>query len=149
MDDDEDRSRINIAAFGRPTRIFTDEAARHWVGYDFDPNMVEPTHYTVQSSTIGSPVQWVVEGSEDGFVWKAMDQRLEQSKLREPGSIATFHVTEKFPCRKVRFLLVGENCDGRTVLVLQGFEIFGSINPPGCNLGRGSPKRKSLFGGGW
>jgi hypothetical protein len=93
-----------------------------WVCWDFHKRRIHPTHYTIASQELKS---WVLECSADGVNWVEIDRKT-NTDFFEAG-IASFAVSRSAECRFIRLTQTGKNQEGYDILVLQLFEVFGTI----------------------
>ena len=103
-----------------------------WICFDFKEKRIGLTGYTLKSRpagpNYGHPVQWVVEGSNDGSNWREVDRRNTQD-LNGKSIVKTYSCgsgkDESF--RFIRLRQTGKNAGGNDFLMLSGIEFFGTL----------------------
>jgi uncharacterized coiled-coil protein SlyX len=100
-----------------------------WVCWDFHEKRVHPTHYTIRGSCLKS---WMIESSLDFVNWTEIDRKRdnEDFKLassRDPLKTASFAVSKSAECRFIQLTQTGKNHRGNDSLVIEAFEIFGTL----------------------
>ena len=108
-----------------------------WICFDFKEKRVELTGYSLKSYSTNNPlglspcepVQWVIEGSNDGSNWREVDRRNTQD-LKGKSIVKTYSCsvddkTESF--RFVRLRQTGKNVKGNDYLGLSAMEFFGTL----------------------
>jgi hypothetical protein len=107
------------------------QAANNWICYDFKTRRIVPTHYAIRSCHTdrgGSHLKsWIVATSIDGTTWTEVDRRDDNMGLNGPSFTATFAVTRAAPCRFIKLMNVGRNHEGDDCLLIQAWEIFGTL----------------------
>jgi uncharacterized coiled-coil protein SlyX len=95
-----------------------------WVCWDFHEMRVRPTHYTIKRYMLKS---WVVETSLDFANWTEIDRKTDNEDLKDSPWTASFAVANSTECRFVRLAQTGKSHRGDDYLIIQGFELFGTL----------------------
>jgi hypothetical protein len=103
----------------------------NWVCYDFKDRRVVPTHYTIRTSgdsaDAGHLKSWLVETSADGESWREAAREENNTQLNGPFLSGTFPVAGGGEWRFIRLVNIGRNHRGDDQLMIQAWEIFGSL----------------------
>ncbi|OHT14326.1 hypothetical protein TRFO_15380 [Tritrichomonas foetus] len=107
----------------------SDDIASQWILFDFMKREVIPQYYIIRSQCdfINNLKNWVLEGSKDGYNWKQLDKRINNSDLKEMNVVAKFHISNPFQCRYIRLKQIGSNWNGSEYLIITGIEFFGKL----------------------
>jgi serine/threonine protein kinase len=96
----------------------------NWVCYDFKERRIVPTHYTIRTTQYGPHLRaWVVETSADAENWQEVDHKEDSGWWVS----RTFAVVAAAAARFIRLVQVGRNHRGDDRLVIEAWEIFGSL----------------------
>jgi hypothetical protein len=109
-----------------------------WICFDFKEKLVSLRNYTIGCLAISRPVCWVVEGSNDGIVWKSLDDQEERGPLGVGDKcVKTFRCKYAKMDEFWRFIRVRQvkNVRNSDELVLCNVEFFGYL------------RRRTTFGG--
>jgi hypothetical protein len=102
-----------------------------WICFDFKEKPVLLQHYTLKSHNWDThfPIQWVIEGSNDGNTWKVLDNRntrdLCGTSLVKTYECSTSKSNEFF--RFIRMKQTGKASDNDDYLILTNIEFFGLL----------------------
>lgn len=99
-----------------------------WLCFDFKEHKIIPTNYTMRSTaSFDKPKSWVLEGSNDNSKWDVIDERKDDSSLKQNMTIKTFTVSSnaKNAYRYVRIRQTGLNWYNRYYLTFGKFEFYG------------------------
>lgn len=99
-----------------------------WLCFDFKEHKIIPTNYTMRSTaSFDKPKSWVLEGSNDNSKWDVIDERKDDSSLKQNMAIKTFTVSSKAKnaYRYVRIRQTGLNWYNRYYLTFGKFEFYG------------------------
>ncbi|OHT13811.1 hypothetical protein TRFO_15925 [Tritrichomonas foetus] len=102
-----------------------------WIRFDFLDHAVSLTHYSLKTF-IGGPhsghlKSWSLEGSNDGKIWKVMDQRDNTEDLNNRNNYYTYKCDDHGIYRYVRLKQTGKNHRGNDFLFLSNIEFFGAF----------------------
>jgi hypothetical protein len=121
----------NTVDLGSPSCFQSPNLANQWICYDFKNMRIKPTHYSVcsYSSKANSHhlKSWALETSEDGSRWVEVDRREDNYDLNGSNVTKTFQVRRGENCRFVRLRQTGKNHCGFDIMMLSGFELFGTL----------------------
>jgi hypothetical protein len=120
----------NLVDLGSRSDFRSNDEADQWVRWEFRDCFIRPTHYTIRSSKDNYPKSWVFEGSTNGEDWTKLDQKKNDSHLKEDFAVHTFEVKSPFECRFLRLTQTGKNHSDSHVLAFSSLEIFGGLRPP-------------------
>lgn len=124
----------NVANFSNSRLVFSSQPAKNsWLEFDFIGRRVNPTHYSIKTTSIKRNdvhlKNWVIEGSNDNEDWIILDSRTNDSSLNNPSAERTFKISqlsERF-YKYIRIRQTGLNWKGSNQLIMDKFEIFGTI----------------------
>lgn len=91
------------------------------------------THYTLTTASEGTPTAWVLEGSNNGTAWKAIDTRTD-AEFAYPATTATFRVPDALPYIWYRLRMTGEGENRLTQWQLFGNLDMGTLYPDATSL---------------
>ncbi|OHT01448.1 hypothetical protein TRFO_31779 [Tritrichomonas foetus] len=99
-----------------------------WIQFDFQNYLITLTDYTIQSdgSDGNHLMRWAIEGSNDGFIWEILDNRITQD-LDGFYIIKTYSVNTRKAFRYIRLKQTGKNSSFQDFLLISNLEFFGSI----------------------
>ena len=110
----------------------TSNSPNSWICFDFEEKRVELTGYSLKSmpaiSYCSHPIQWVIEGSNDGSNWREVDRRNTQDLNGK--SIVKTYFCEDTKSERFRFIKLrqtGKDAQGYNYLALSGIEFFGTL----------------------
>jgi hypothetical protein len=103
------------------------QPTNQWLCYDFKDRRIELTGYSIAAFPNYYLGSWVVEGSEDGSEWVALDERNNNDEANSGHPIATFTLDPGVPSRYIRLRQTGKAANDSDYLILFGFEVFGLI----------------------
>jgi hypothetical protein len=105
-----------------------------WLCYDFKDCCVRPTHYTIHSPRVRSQVDyylknWIVEISNDGSEWTAIDSHTNNGDLNGPNLVHTYNISNSDYCRMIRIRHLGESWHSsqRYYIMISSLEFFGDL----------------------
>jgi hypothetical protein len=121
---------IDLANLTKPCNSwYTGNNANSWIQFDFKDQAVCVNSYTLNSGGTGYYIQhWVIEVSNDGSSWVAIDSR-------SGSSLGSTNVTKHFECtsppkefsRYIRLRQTSTNANGYHFLALGNIEFFGQL----------------------
>jgi hypothetical protein len=104
-------------------------APNQWICYDFKTSWIYPTHYSIRSEPSKYQLQhWVIEGSVHGIEWIELDERRDNTDLKESLVTKMFSITNSQPVRQIRIRQTGLNHGDAHTLTLTAFELFGYLD---------------------
>jgi hypothetical protein len=102
-----------------------------WICYDFKERRVVPTHYAIRTNNSGPGAHhlksWLVETSVDGEAWHEVDHKEDNKELNGRYFIGTYAVAGAGACRFIRLVNIGRTHSRCDLVMLTGWEIFGSL----------------------
>ena len=115
------------------THYFAHDELDMFLCYDFKERRVIPTSYSLVSG-LRSPgswhlKSWVVEVSNDGYVWVEIDRRQDNNDLNAEGATANFQISSiiREGFRLFRLRPTGPSHCGKNVFSIAYMEIFGTL----------------------
>ena len=131
----------NATDFGSDSMFYSNNLPNSWICYDFKEQRVTPTSYSIKSFGDGRddyhPKSWVLEVSNDGSSWQAVDTR-KDSQIPSTKFAKSSYVTRNFDIvpppsnafRFIRFRQTWKNHGGDHLLVISALELFGTLCSP-------------------
>ena len=111
----------------------TNSAPNSWVQFDFKSRRVCLSHYSLKSDGNSSHhlLSWVLEVSDDGSTWEAVDERNTQD-LNGAYVVKTYECSKRSNrfVRFVRLRQTGKNSYNYDHLMLSEIEFFGKLREP-------------------
>lgn len=108
-----------------------------WICFEFLNRYLVPSGYSIRTAipiVSAHPRSWVIEVSKDGQKWQTIDEEKNCQFLRGNKKTHTFNVKSSNgkEVRFVRMRLTDQNWqgDGNNCLVIESFELFGSLSVP-------------------
>jgi hypothetical protein len=104
--------------------------ANGWICYDLNENRVNVDHYSVRTrndSDDNHPMNWIIEGSQDGHEWIEVDRRNDCRELLGKSRSQTFPTSRTGYFRQIRLRQTGQNSSGYHFLTVSAFELFGVL----------------------
>ena len=102
-----------------------------FVQFDFKSSLVSITGYTLKSDGYSGNhlVSWVLEVSDDGSTWDAIDERTNTQDLNGNYIVKTYDCNKRSDrfTRYVRLRQTGWNSNGSNYLMLSEIEFFGKL----------------------
>jgi hypothetical protein len=123
MNNKLDSTRTNVLDFTSTSHFESTNTPNQWICWDFHEMRVRPTHYTIQ----GLLKSLVVESSLDGVAWTEMDRKKHDKNLKKLPHLASFDIAKRAECRFIRLTQTGKNREGNNRLIVEAFEIFGTL----------------------
>jgi hypothetical protein len=104
----------------------------NWLCYDFKERRIVPTHYTIRTHAgYGGPgghhLKLLVETSVDGESWREVAREEDNKQLNGARFIGTFAVANGRECDFIRLVRIGRNHAENDMLLISGWQIFGSL----------------------
>lgn len=128
----------SVLLFTDRNKYFSSQNIKNsWICFEFLNRYLVPSGYSIRTATnvvSAHPRSWVIEVSNDGQKWETIDEEKNCQHLRGSQKTHTFNV--KSPngkeVRFVRMRLTDQNWqgDGNDCLVIESFELFGSLSVP-------------------
>lgn len=119
----------NVFLFNDDEKLFySNDKQDQWLCFDFIEHKIIPTNYTIKStSSADKPKSWVIEGSNDNSTWHTIDERKDDSNLKNDWTIHTYDIPNKMNTayRYVRIRQTGLNWYNRYYLTFTSFEFYG------------------------
>jgi hypothetical protein len=118
-----------VADHGWDDRWISNNSPHSWICFDFKDKCVSVTHYTLKShnGNLNFPVQWEIEGSNDGSAWKSLDSR-NTKELAASGRARTFECcnanSDEF-FHLIRMRQTGVTSHNSNYLIFSTLEFFG------------------------
>jgi hypothetical protein len=120
---------------GRFDTVFGTKHLRDsWISFKFARMTVILEHYTLRTFhdtdtwTARYLLSWILEGSEDGMLWRALDQQQGCQTLNGPDRVGVFAVPTRAECRYLRIRMTGPAAPGNVLfLELAQVEFFGKL----------------------
>jgi len=137
----------------------TNDDRRAWFAIDLGVWLV-PSAYTMRHARgygRSAVRTWQLEGSRDGVNWVTLSDHVNDERLNEPGSTATWSIEcndlaaggiEDQPrgYRHVRIQQIGKNASGQThFLSISGFEIYGQVVGVCDELGKAAKEAEAAL----
>jgi hypothetical protein len=74
---DQSNKCWQVADYGWNGYWMSQPVSNSWICFDFKQRKLSLQHYTLKSGNVGAhyPIQWEIEGSEDGNSWNCLDSR--------------------------------------------------------------------------
>jgi hypothetical protein len=134
-EDKPERGPKNAADLEEDSFFWAHNSANQWLSYDFKSMRVLPSHYTIRSCYCGSPSgtwnghlkSWVIEISDDGFTWKEVDRKTDNSDLNSKNAIHSYKLSGTDECRFIRLRATGKNHGASNDFCVSSWEIFGEL----------------------
>ena len=124
----------NVALFENQGYYFQSQnVAGGWLCFDFKERRVAATAYTVRSYQGGvnyhHPKSWVIEGSNDNSLWATLDKQDDCPHLNGYNYAHTFIMNQQNTneYKYIRMRLTGPNWNGHNYLMVDSFEIYGTL----------------------
>jgi hypothetical protein len=127
---DDGNNAYQVADHGWNSYWMSTNDPNSWICFDFKDRDVSLTNYTLKSGGADGwfPVNWVIEGSNNGMDWTTLDTQTAQT-LRGKYVVDNFrcssHRSEYFRC--IRLRQTGKNSTGSDQLLLCNVEFFGKL----------------------
>ena len=104
-----------------------------WICFNFRQHQVAPSSYMIRSyfcnQNMNHPKSWVIEGSDDGFHWKILDEQKNCPDLNGNNLVHSFKISndssDKF--QYIRMRLTGKNWNEQVTLRIDSFELYGIL----------------------
>ena len=112
--------------------FYTRDIPNSWICFKFNKCQVSVTKYKIRSdkwnkSGGNHPRSWVIEGLI-GNTWEVIDSRVNDSTLNGAGNVGVFRVQRNTNFYdSIRMKLTDTNWNNKNYLMLNSFELFGSI----------------------
>lgn len=99
-----------------------------WISFDFKYNRIIPTSYAIRPKQRKvTPLNWIIEGSNDNRTWKTIDEQKDALVLRD-FSPHNFEINNKEGFKFIRMQMKGKNIGGNTyTLIIHSFEFYGTL----------------------
>lgn len=130
-------SQYNVCLFEERDKYFqTTNELNAWICFDFKENRIIPTSYTIKSSNHNQnghqPRSWVIEASNDNFLWEVLDEVVNCSYLNGQYLVHTFHMKNRISkeFRFIRMRQTTHNCHGSDnyyIFTLGSIEFYGRL----------------------
>lgn len=112
--------------------FYTRDIPNSWICFKFNKCQVSVSEYKIRSDKWNKrggnhPRSWVIEGLI-GNTWEVIDSRVNDSTLNGAGNVGTFLVQRNtIFYDSIRMMLTDTNWNNKNYLILNSFELFGSI----------------------
>jgi hypothetical protein len=107
--------------------FWSGNSPNQWICWDFHDLRIRPTRYSIRSGCASSPKSWVVESSIDGVNWILIESQTRNKDLVAKYAVGTYEVDDSRECRFIRLTQTDKNQSADDLLVLSGFEVFGTL----------------------
>jgi hypothetical protein len=120
-----------VANYGWNDYWASNNVPKSWICFDFKEKCVSLQNYILKSHNSGScfPIQWVIEGSNDGSTWKVLDNRNTRD-LCGASRVKTYECSTSKSDEFFRFIRMkqtGKNSGNNDTLILTNIEFFGIL----------------------
>ena len=115
--------------WARNVCYYSEDVPDTWICVDFKERRVAPTSYSIASGKLSHLRSWVLEVSNDKRSWEIIDQRRNNSDLKEPWTTHNFSISSgpRGSFRFVRLRQIDKNHAGNDELAIDDLEIFGNL----------------------
>jgi hypothetical protein len=122
----------NLADFRLGAVFSSENSEGQWVKWDFKEKRVRPTHYSIRSGQNSFLQSWVLEGSLDDEHWSelAASDKGTNKDLMGREKIGAWRISADGVYRVIRLTQTGKNHSNNNMLVLDAFEIYGTLLTP-------------------
>lgn len=107
--------------------------SNNWICFEFKNKKVIPSSYMIRSCNLAKgcshPKSWVVEGSNDNVSWSIFDHVDNCQFLNGPGftHLFKFQIEQKQSFKFIRMRITDIDCYGTDSLMIEAFELFGTL----------------------
>jgi len=129
----------------------TNDDRRAWFAIDLGV-WIHPKAYTLRHARgygRSAVRSWQLQGSKDGVNWVTLSEHVNDERLGEPGSTATWTLEGESSgqgFRHVRIQQMGKNASGQThYLSISGFEIYGQVTGVCEELGKAAKEAEAAL----
>jgi hypothetical protein len=122
----------NVADLATDSYWHSENQDNSWLCYNLKNMRVKPTHYSIRSRYNGGENtenlrNWIVEVSNNGEVWRTIDERWNNGDLNGMNLVHAFKVEAGDWCRYIRIRHQGMSWYGNCYVSVSSFELFGEI----------------------
>lgn len=114
--------------------IFQSQSVENaFICFDYIEHKVIPKNYVIKSAdfdeNVYHPKSWVVEGSNDNSKWEICDEQNSNFSLNGNNIVQMFQIKNESnkEFRYIRIRQTQKNCGGDNDLMIQSFELFGTL----------------------
>lgn len=109
--------------------LLVTRSAPRWIQYDFRNLRVQINSYIIKScsSRIDIIRSWRIEISDDGLEWEIVDQREDETELKQTGGMKLFNIQMTKPFRFIRIITDKTDFNGFDQFSINKLEFFGNI----------------------
>lgn len=100
-----------------------------WISIHFKTHKIIPTGYLIHKKPgFSIPISWVIEASNDNQNWEIIDKQNDCKELSSKNYL-TFEIKNKKSFSSIRVKMIEQNSNGCYVLIIQTFEVYGTLIP--------------------
>lgn len=120
---------MNIFNYNSSDRFGSDNFENSWLRIELKNHQIIPTNYTIKTSSMRQPKNWVIEGSNDCSNWEIIDKNQNCSLMNGNSVTHTFNIDESHH-KKFKYLQIrqtGPNWENTNYLMIESIEFYGFL----------------------